>query len=501
MARIGVSVAGPDTTAASITSGEKAITAPSRARTPTRRARSAARIGPENGTSATASPSASAMMAASTPLASGSASPSPWRSSTHPARCTAAARRSLRVRSARSATVRGPSSRASRRAVRRSSACSGVSRVSIGRELYLPQARVTLQKADFVLSSTTAVPCPTGSPMLREHHYHPLTVADVIDETADTRSFVLGIPPALEVSFAYAAGQYCTFRATIGGEPIVRCYSMSSSPETGDPFTVTVKRVSGGKMSNWLNDTLAAGDMIEAMPPAGLFVLRAGETPIVAFAGGSGITPILSIIKTALTTTAREIALVYANRDPGSVIFGDAIERLRAGSGGRLTVHHHLDSEQGFLDAAACAALVGDRTTADFFVCGPAPYMQVVQAGLERRGVDAGQLFIERFDLPDDAPSRADSETESITIRLEGRKRRARYERGDTILDAARRLGLSPPFSCQAGNCATCMAYLEEGTVAMRVNNALGADEVEQGWILTCQAIPTSREVVVDYDR
>src|SRR5262245_21449107 len=330
MARIGVSVAGPDTTAASITSGEKAITAPSRARTPTRRARSAARIGPANGRSATASPSASAMMAASTPLASGSASPSAWRNSTHPARRTAAARRSLRVRSPRLATVRGPSSRATRRAVRRSSACSGVSRVSIGRELYLPQARVTLQKAAFVLLST--VPWPTESPMPREHHYHPLTVADVIDETADTRSFVLAIPPALEARFAYAAGQYCTFRATIGGEPIVRCYSMSSSPETGDPFTVTVKRVSGGKMSNWMNDTLATGDTIDAMPPGGLFVLRAGEAPIVAFAGGSGITPILSIIKTALATTGREIALVYANRGPGRVISGDADERLRGGS-------------------------------------------------------------------------------------------------------------------------------------------------------------------------
>src|SRR5262249_17908153 len=184
--------------------------------------------------------------------------------------------------------------------------------------------------------------------------------------------------------FAYAAGQYCTFRAMIGGEPIVRCYSMSSSPETGDPFTVTVKRVSGGKMSNWINDTLAPGDTIEAMPPAGLFVLRAAQSPVVAFAGGSGITPILSIIKTALATAAREIALLYANRGPGSVIFGDTLERLRAGSGGRLSVHHRLDSEKGFLDAAACAALVGDRTAADFFVCGPGPYMKVVQAGLDQ---------------------------------------------------------------------------------------------------------------------
>ena len=150
---------------------------------------------------------------------------------------------------------------------------------------------------------------------------------------------------------------------------------MSSSPDTGDPFTVTVKRVPGGTMSNWMNDTLVQGDTIEAMSPAGRFVLRAPEAPIVAFVGGSGITPVFSIVKTVLTTTAREIALVYANRSAGSVIFADALERLRAASGGRLSVHHHLDSETGFLDVAACAALVGDRTGADCYVCGPGPYM------------------------------------------------------------------------------------------------------------------------------
>jgi len=178
------------------------------------------------------------------------------------------------------------------------------------------------------------------------------------------------------------------------------------------------------------------------------------------------------------------------------------LERLRAGSGGRLTVHHHLDSEKGFLDAGACAALVGERTRADFYVCGPGPYMEVVEAGLDQRGVDPGRLLIERFELPDEARAASVvSETESIVIRLEGRKRRVGYEPGDTILDTVRRAGLKPPFACQAGSCGTCMAHLEEGQVTMRVNNALDAGEVEEGWILTCQAIPTSREVVVDYDR
>jgi 3-ketosteroid 9alpha-monooxygenase subunit B len=339
-----------------------------------------------------------------------------------------------------------------------------------------------------------------GSEMPREYEFHPLTVADVVDETADTRSFVLDVPPALERLFAYAAGQFCTFRATIAGEPVTRCYSMSSAPDTGEPLTVTVKRVPGGKMSNWMNDTLAPGDTVDAMPPAGLFVLRGVDTPIVAFAGGSGITPILSILKTALATTARQIALVYANRAPDSVIFADALERLRARSDGRLSVHHHCDSQRGFLDAAACAALVEDRTDGDFYVCGPGPYMEVVQAGLGARAVDPGRIFVERFELRAEVPAAGPvSETESIVIRLDGRRHRVAYEPGDTILEAARRAGLKAPFACQAGGCGTCMALLHEGRATMRTNSVLSADEVAEGWILTCQAIPTSREVVVDY--
>jgi len=335
------------------------------------------------------------------------------------------------------------------------------------------------------------------------HEYHALAVVAVVDEVADTRSFVLEIPPPLAATFAYAAGQFCSFRATIGGEPVVRSYSMSSAPDTGDPFTVTVKRVPDGKMSNWMNDALAPGDTIEVTRPAGLFVLREAEVPIVAFAGGSGITPVLSIIKTALATTRREIALVYANRNAGSVIFAAELERLRAASGGRLSVLHHLDSERGFLDAAACASLVGNRTDADFYVCGPAPYMDAVEAGLARRGVSRSRLFVERFELPGDVatPAERSSEAESIVIRLDRRKHTIVYQPGDTILDAARRAGLSPPFSCERGNCATCMAHLDEGSVTMRANNTLSADEVEAGWVLTCQAVPTSREVVIDYDR
>ena len=337
--------------------------------------------------------------------------------------------------------------------------------------------------------------------MLPDHEYHPLAVADAVEETTDTRSFVLAIPPALEHTFTYVAGQFCTFRATIAGASVVRCYSMSSSPDTGDRFTTAVKRVPDGVMSNWMNDSLAPGDTIEVMRPAGLFVLQPVAAPIVAFAGGSGITPVISIVKSALATTDREVLLVYANRSSDAVIFAAELDRLEAGSGGRLTVPHHLDEDSGFLDAAACAALVGGRTDAHFYVCGPGPYMDVVEAGLEMLGVKPAQLFVERFVVPGEVSALTEgSHTESLVVRLAGRKHTLDYQLGDTILDATRRGGLSAPFSCESGSCATCMAHLDVGAASMRVNNALTVDEVDSGWVLTCQAIPTSREVVVDYD-
>jgi ferredoxin-NADP reductase len=335
--------------------------------------------------------------------------------------------------------------------------------------------------------------------LLHDHEYHPLLVADVVDETADTRSFVFDVPPALTETFRYAAGQFCTFRAVIDGEPIARCYSMSSSPDVGDPLTTTVKRVDRGRMSNWMNDELRRGDTIDVMRPAGLFVLRDAETPIVAFAGGSGITPVLSIIKTVLATASRPIRLVYANRSADAIIFGKELERLSTASGGALEVHHHLDSERGFLDAAACAALAGDDARGDFYICGPGPYMEVVETGLATIGVVPEHVFVERFVVPEEAAP-PDASTETVVIRLERRAHEMAYRAGDTVLETARRAGLRPPFQCESGSCATCMAHLDEGAVRMRVNNALTPEEVAEGWILTCQSLPTSARVVVDYD-
>jgi ferredoxin-NADP reductase len=342
---------------------------------------------------------------------------------------------------------------------------------------------------------------PDPLSLLHEHEYHPLTVLDVVDETHDTRSFVLDIPLEVADTFHYVAGQFCTFRATIDGDEVVRCYSMSSAPDVDDPFTTTVKRVPQGRMSNWMTDALAPGDTIDVLRPTGLFVLHEHDTPIVAFAGGSGITPVISIIKSALATTDRSIRLVYANRDRDSVIFASTIQQLAESANDRLSVHHHLDTDAGFLDPVACASLVGERDGADFYICGPGPYMATVEAGLETLGVGPDQVFIERFELPEERPvATGEPTTESIVIRLAAQTHTVPYQAGDTILETARRGGLNPPFSCEQGNCATCMAHLDAGSATMRVNNALSPGEVAEGWVLTCQSLPTSTELVVDYD-
>jgi len=335
--------------------------------------------------------------------------------------------------------------------------------------------------------------------MVADHQFHPLRVSRIVEETSDSRTFVLDVPDHLSEVFDYSSGQFCTFRATIAGSEVARCYSMSSSPALEEPLSITVKRVPGGAMSNWMIDTLAAGDSIDVLRPAGLFVLQDNDRPLVAFAGGSGITPIMSIIKTALVLSGRQIRLIYANKSVDSVIFAKELGQLGASHGERLDVIEHLDDSSGFLDAVTCASFANELRNADFYICGPGPFMDVVESALGSLGVEEERVFIERFaSLGDDAD--VASETESVTFKHQRRKKSGEYRDGDTLLESARRLGVSPPFSCEGGSCGTCMALVEEGSATMRVNNALTPDEVDGGWVLTCQAIPTSREVVVNYD-
>lgn len=351
-----------------------------------------------------------------------------------------------------------------------------------------------------------AAVAPTGRPSARTApgpRFHRLAVREVVHETADARSFVLDVPDGLAPAFSYRAGQFCTFRVSVGGRTHLRCYSMSSSPEAGEELAVTVKRVPGGAVSNWMIDHLAPGDDVEVTPPAGVFCLD--EPPgsgdeVVAFAGGSGITPVFSVVKTALAGGRRRVRLFYANRGPASVIFDRPLDRLAAAEPERLEVAHHLDAERGLVSAEEVADFVGPAAAAEYFVCGPQPFMDLVTAVLDDRSVPAGRLRLERFDpLPGGAPAGGDGAGVEVVIRLGRRREVATHRPGTTILQTARQVGLAPPYSCEAGNCATCMARLVRGTASMHANNALTDAEVADGWVLTCQAVPTSPlEVVYD---
>ena len=360
--------------------------------------------------------------------------------------------------------------------------------------------------------------------VVSRHGYHPLRVKAVVQETADTRSFVLDVPDHLGEAFRYRPGQFCTFRIHVGDDEHARCYSMSSAPEVDDDLTVTVKRVPGGIVSNWLNDHVAAGDVLEVTRPSGTFCPQEGERPVIGFCGGSGVTPVLSIAKSVLRATTRPTHLLYANRDLDSVIFDEALAGLQAAHPDRFHLRHHLDDHGGFLDASAIADFVDGRLDADFYICGPGPFMDLVEGVLVGLGVPPDVIFIERFatpaqtdaDVPGDEPGPSAAANgvggtgtdgdatagvpETIVLILKGKRNQIDYRAGDTVLETARRANVAAPYSCEAGSCATCMALVREGSVAMRVNDALEPDEVADGWVLTCQSVPTSPTLTIEYE-
>jgi 3-ketosteroid 9alpha-monooxygenase subunit B len=344
----------------------------------------------------------------------------------------------------------------------------------------------------------------TGPQAVAHHQsFHPLRVGRVVHETADSRSFVLDVPGHLRTVFSYEAGQFCNLRVTIDGERHIRCYSMSSSPEVDDELQVTVKRVEGGLVSNWMIDTMAPGDLVEASPPAGFFRIGSGDGEVVAFGAGSGVTPIFSLLKTTLATTSRRFRLLYANHDRDAAIFAGALDELASRHRDRFGLVHHFDVDEGFVCADSIRAFADVGPDAEFYVCGPAPFMDLVEREVHEAGFGADRIHIERFTPRDTsvaAQAQASPPAEAhVTIELDGRSAAIDHRRGTTVLQSARQAGMSPPYSCESGSCATCMARLVEGEVSMLVNNALTEEEVEEGWILTCQSVPTTSSVRVVY--
>ncbi len=341
--------------------------------------------------------------------------------------------------------------------------------------------------------------------------YHVLRVARVIAETADSCSVVVDVPPELARQFAYQAGQFLTFKVEYAGRVLTRCYSLSSSPDTDQEHRVTIKRVSDGRVSNWFNDSVSGGDVLRVLPPAGRFTLRPRETPLLLFAGGSGITPVFSILKTALVTTGRKIRLVYANRDQNSVIFKAELDELRARHPDRFELTHHLDAQSGFLQSSEVTTQLEGWLDADCYICGPAAFMDLVEQTLLSASIPREHVFVERFVSPSDpdevsakqATAKASGELavpEQIRVRWDGKLHLVPYQSGQTLLQAAVAAGVDPPYSCEEGYCSSCQAKLVDGQVKMAVNDCLSDEEIADGCILACQAYPLTQDIEIDWD-
>jgi 3-ketosteroid 9alpha-monooxygenase subunit B len=336
--------------------------------------------------------------------------------------------------------------------------------------------------------------------------FHTLRVAALTAETADACSIQLDLPPALASTLSYRPGQFLTLRVQVGGETLLRCYSMSSTPGLDAGLRVTVKRVAGGRGSNALCDTLRAGDCIEVMPPAGVFCPPDVQGDFLLFAGGSGITPVFSILRAALAQGTGQVRLIYANRDKASIIFADALAHLQAQYPTRLHIEHWLDAQQGFANAAQLAALAAPLRHAPAYICGPAPFMDMAVNALQSLGLAPELIHLERFSATptsDAAPSASElpelMDDAQLHIELDGVHHHIDCGPNETLLEAALRHKIAAPYSCQAGMCASCMCQVTEGAVHLRHNDALDAKDLARAWTLSCQAVPRSAVLRVKF--
>jgi len=356
--------------------------------------------------------------------------------------------------------------------------------------------------------------------------FHTLEVAQVHQETPDCIVVAFKIPAALQEDFDFHHGQYLTLKLSVNGEELRRSYSICSSPLDRDELRIAVKKVDHGRASTQLVEKLKAGMTIEVMSPMGSFTTpldASRERHYVAFAAGSGITPILSILKTVLRTEPKSrFTLFYGNTDTDRIIFRNKLEELKAQHGERLSVHHILSKGvdedmlfNGRITKEKAVELlkrfVTDTSDKEFFICGPEQMMVNVSEALERQGVEKKRIHIELFSTPVSseakkevahATSSAFTGVADVMIHLDGRDHELKVSAsGDPVLDVALDAGLDVPFACKGAVCCTCKARVLEGQVEMAMNYALTDEEVADGYVLTCQTHPRSQRVVIDYDQ
>ncbi|MDN3919928.1 1,2-phenylacetyl-CoA epoxidase subunit PaaE [Roseateles violae] len=354
-------------------------------------------------------------------------------------------------------------------------------------------------------------------------HFHPLRVREVRPDTEEAVLVSFEVPPELAETFAFKPGQYLTLRNEVNGEDLRRSYSICAGIDDGH-LQVGVRRVEGGRFSSWLNSELRAGDVIQVYPPQGRFHVpptRERSRHYVGIAGGSGITPILSIMKTVLAhEPASRFTLIYANRRQASTMFKEEIEDLKNRYLTRLSLHHVFSREA--VDAPLLAGRLDKAKLAEFlrtlvpasgidqaFICGPYEMNEQAEAALLEAGVPENRVHVERFGTPEmqtgkPAPHEIrpeDAESARILVIRDGISREIEFAKTDpSILDAAARAGMDVPFSCKSGVCSTCRCKVLEGEVRMDKNFALDKNEVAAGFILSCQAHALTPRVVISFD-
>ncbi|MFF3603836.1 2Fe-2S iron-sulfur cluster-binding protein [Streptomyces sp. NPDC002463] len=337
---------------------------------------------------------------------------------------------------------------------------------------------------------------------------HRLRVVEVVVETADAHSLVLQAPAESADRFAYRPGQFLTLKLPgADGRPAARCYSLASSPHTGEPLKITVKRVAGGYGSNWVCDRLAAGDELEVLPPAGTFTPDSLDGDLLLVAGGSGITPVLSIAKSALAAGRGKVVLLYANRDESSVVFRDELRALAQDHPHRLLVHHWLESLQGLPSVDRLAAVLGPYAGREAFVCGPQPLMDAVEQALRSLGAPGDRIHRERFfslgaDVFDAPAVPVDTEAAgggTAEVELDGETHTVAWPPAAPLLDVLLAAGVDAPYSCREGACSACTCRVVAGEVKMLRNDVLDDQDIAGGYVLACQALPLTDRVEITY--
>ena len=348
-----------------------------------------------------------------------------------------------------------------------------------------------------------------------------LKVKRIVRETADASTIVFENPG--DGSFNYKPGQYLTLKMDVNGESIRRAYSLCSSPYTEKDLAVTVKEVEGGKGSNYLNRELKEGNSLEVMTPMGNFTSLPDPNKsrhLVLLGGGSGITPLMSILKSILEVEPKsKVSLVYGNRDENSIIFKDALDSLEERFPDRFRVIHILatpsDAWFGMKGLPLRSVILGivqdlmnsDQLPKSYWMCGPSAMMEECQAALGFLGIDRSVINREIFtaaqpsddDKPKSAPAEGKRGTYTITARLDGVEKKVLVKENQTILEAVIREGMDPPYACQMGVCCTCRAIVHSGKVEMEEDEGLSDAEISDGYVLTCQSHPLTDDVVLEY--